>query len=563
VSSNLFQRRKLRLTLLILLACALIGGVGGSVSAGGPTPKPDAEEHEPLAHNPAAVTASCGVERWSVKTGTDADAGLIHLQSTTSTTIASLTSLQAPGSLPANNRVQPTETTVFRVQATLTQYKLESDSDYHLILVDGSGHSMIAEIPDPSCVGSSSQLLTSIQKARSEFDAKYTPTTSFQTANVPVTITGVGFFDFLHGQTGVAPNGIELHAVLDIQFGTGGGGSVTVTNPGSKTGTVGTAASLQIQTNDTAGGTLSYSATGLPTGLAISSSTGLISGTPTAAGTFSTTITATDSTGPSGSATFTWTINPATGNTVTVTNPGNKTGTVGTATSLQIHASDSASGQALTYSATGLPTGLTINSSTGLVSGTPATAGTSTVTVKATDTTNASGSATFTWAISPASGNCTPGQQLGNPGFETGTAAPWTTSSGVVADNSSEPPHGGSWDAWLDGYGATHTDVLSQPVTLPSGCSTFSLSFWLHTDTAETSTTGAYDTLKVQILNSSGTVLTTLATYSNLDHNTGYTQHTFNLSAYAGQSITLKFTGSEDYTKQTSFVVDDTALDIS
>ena len=77
---------------------------------------------------------------------------------------------------------------------------------------------MIVEIPDPLCVGSSSPLLSGIQNARSQFDARYNVTTSFQTTNVPVTVTGVGFFDFLHGQTGVAPNGIELHAVLDIQF---------------------------------------------------------------------------------------------------------------------------------------------------------------------------------------------------------------------------------------------------------------------------------------------------------------------------------------------------------
>ena len=80
---------------------------------------------------------------------------------------------------------------------------------------------MIAEIPDPACVGCRQPAATGITKARNEFDAKYTPTSSFQTANVPITVTGVGFFDFLHGQTGVAPNGIELHAVLDIQFGSG------------------------------------------------------------------------------------------------------------------------------------------------------------------------------------------------------------------------------------------------------------------------------------------------------------------------------------------------------
>jgi len=168
------------------------------------------------------LNGSCGVERWSVKTSTDADAGLINLQSTTQTTIASLTSLPAPTTLPANNRIQPTETTVFQLHATLTEYKLEPDSDYHLILSDGSGNTMISEIASPACVGSSSVLLPDIQNAHSEFDAQYTPTSSFQTANVPVIVTGVGFFDFLHGQTGVAPNGIELHAVLDIQFGTGG-----------------------------------------------------------------------------------------------------------------------------------------------------------------------------------------------------------------------------------------------------------------------------------------------------------------------------------------------------
>ncbi|MBV9857404.1 MAG: glycoside hydrolase family 11 protein [Streptosporangiaceae bacterium] len=90
-------------------------------------------------------------------------------------------------------------------------------------------------------------------------------------------------------------------------------------------------------------------------------------------------------------------------NTVTVTNPGSQTGTVGTAASVQIHASDSA-GQALSYSATGLPAGLSVNSSTGLISGTPAAAGTSTVTVTASDSTGASGSATFTWTIASSGG---------------------------------------------------------------------------------------------------------------------------------------------------------------
>jgi len=165
------------------------------------------------------IAVTCGVERWSVKTGTDEDVNLINLSNTTTTTIANLAALSAPSPIPLNNRVQPTETTVFSITATLTVYKREDDSDYHLVISDGNGHTMITEIADPQCVGAGSPLLPGIQNARSEFDARLTATTSFKTANLVVTVTGVGFFDFKHGQTGVAPNAIELHPLLDISFG--------------------------------------------------------------------------------------------------------------------------------------------------------------------------------------------------------------------------------------------------------------------------------------------------------------------------------------------------------
>lgn len=167
----------------------------------------------------AAVAATCGVERWSVKTGTDPDVSSINLASKTIATIASLTSLPAPNPIPANSRVKPTETTVFSVTAMLTVYKREDDSDYHLVISDGSGNTMITEIADPACVGAGSPLLSGIQNARAEFDARLRATTSFKTANLAVTVTGVGFFDFKHGQTGLAPNAIELHPLLDITFG--------------------------------------------------------------------------------------------------------------------------------------------------------------------------------------------------------------------------------------------------------------------------------------------------------------------------------------------------------
>jgi len=244
---------------------------------------------------------------------------------------------------------------------------------------------------------------------------------------------------------------------------------------------------------------------------------------------------------------------------VTVTNPGAQTSTVGTAVSLQVQASDTAGG-ALSYSATGLPAGLSINATSGLISGTPTTSGTYSVTVTATDSTGPSGSASFTWTVGTSS--CTSQQLLGNPGFETGSAAPWTASSGVIYGGTKEPARTGSWDAWLDGYGTTTTDTLAQAATLPSGCASYAFSFYMHVDTAETSTTAKNDTLKLQLLNGSGTVLANLYTYSNLNANTGYSKHTFNLASYAGQKVTIKFTGSENSTLQTSFVIDDTALTV-
>jgi hypothetical protein len=245
------------------------------------------------------------------------------------------------------------------------------------------------------------------------------------------------------------------------------------------------------------------------------------------------------------------------GTTVTVTNPGNRTGTVGTATSLQIQASDSG-GATLTYAASGLPTGLSVNSSTGLVSGTPTAAGTFAVQVSASDPTGASGSASFSWTISgTGGGGCPPKQLLGNPGFETGTATPWSASSGVLNNSSTEPAHGGSWDAWLDGYGTTHTDTLSQTVSVPAGCASVTLSYWLHVDTAETSTSTAFDQLTVR----AGSAI--LATYSNLDAGTGYRQQTVSVPGVAGTSVTVSFTGVEGARLQTSFVLDDIALTVA
>ena len=154
------------------------------------------------------------------------------------------------------------------------------------------------------------------------------------------------------------------------------------------------------------------------------------------------------------------------------------------------------------------------------------------------------------------------GQLLGNPGFETGSAAPWVASAGVIDSSTSEPAHSGAWKAWLDGYGTTHTDTLYQDVTIPSTATSATLTFWLHIDSAETTTSVQYDKLQVQVRNTANTVLATLATYSNLNKATGYSQKSFNLIAYKGQTVRIYFLGTEDSSLQTSFVIDDTALNV-
>ena len=241
------------------------------------------------------------------------------------------------------------------------------------------------------------------------------------------------------------------------------------------------------------------------------------------------------------------------GGGVTANNPGNKTGTVGTPiTSFTMTASGGTG--SYTWSATGLPAGISISSG-GTVSGTPTTAGTSTVTATARDTAGATGSTTFTFTIGTGGGGCaSPGQKLGNPGFESGTA-PWTATAGVIGAFSGEAPHSGTRFAWLDGYGTTHTDTLSQSVTIPAGCSA-TLSFFLHIDTAETTTTTQFDKLTVKL----GT--TTVATFSNLNKAAGYTQRSFVVTGQSG-TVSLLFTATEDVSLQTSFVIDDTAVTAS
>ncbi|WP_082598678.1 MULTISPECIES: M1 family metallopeptidase [unclassified Kitasatospora] len=151
---------------------------------------------------------------------------------------------------------------------------------------------------------------------------------------------------------------------------------------------------------------------------------------------------------------------------------------------------------------------------------------------------------------------CATTQVVANGGFESGTS-PWAASSGVITSDGGQSPHGGTRFAWLNGYGSSHTDTLSQTLALPADCTSATLTLWLHVDTTETTTSVAYDRLTAKIGG------TTLATWSNLDARTGYVQKSFDVSSFTGQSIALSFSGTEDSSRQTSFVLDDIALNTS
>ena len=169
-----------------------------------------------------------------------------------------------------------------------------------------------------------------------------------------------------------------------------------------------------------------------------------------------------------------------------------------------------------------------------------------------------SGTTPYTLTLTYTAGTGTT-ELVANGGFESG-ATVWTASSGVIDNSTTQAAHLGSWKAWLDGYGATHTDTLLQAVTIPAAAPTATLTFWLKVVSSETSTTTALDTLKVQVRNTSGTVLATLATYSNLNKGTTYVQKSFDLSAYKGQTVQLYFVGVESASVATSFLVDDVSL---
>lgn len=169
---------------------------------------------------PAHASTTCGVWRWPVKTGSDADRYKVN-RTVTYTTIHYLRTRTPPSSFPSyyqNHRFRGAERHTYQLTARLTQFRLEDDGDIHLVLRNSSGKDMIAEIPRPGCVASSSLWKTAIRAARASFTNHYRVTTSWRYVNRRITLRGLGFFDEIHNVTGQAPNGIELHPVIRVRF---------------------------------------------------------------------------------------------------------------------------------------------------------------------------------------------------------------------------------------------------------------------------------------------------------------------------------------------------------
>jgi hypothetical protein len=349
-------------------------------------------------------------------------------------------------------------------------------------------------------------------------------------------------------------------------------------SPSSLTVTQGTSGTSTVTIHPSGGftGSVTLSASGLPSG--VTASFGTNPATSTSVVTFTASSTATTGTstvtitGTSGTLTHTTTVSltitaPAQPNFSLSASPSSVSVVQGNTATSTITVTDTGGFTgAVTLSASGLPSGVTAafgtnpTTSTSVVTFTAsstATLGTATVTITGT-----SGTLTHTTTISLTVNSSAAQNLIVNGGFETGTATPWTLTAGVLNNSTAEPTHTGAWDAWLDGYGTTHTDTATQTVTIPSTITTATLTFWLHIDTAETTTTTAFDTLTVQVLNSSNTVLATLGTFSNLNHAAGYQQHSFSVAQFKGQTVKIRFTGREDVSLQTSFVIDDVSLNV-
>jgi hypothetical protein len=326
-----------------------------------------------VAEQPAAAygPSYCSGYRWNVKTGQDPQAGLVNLGSVTPTTVGYLTSLPAQPSLPDTSRLAPTEVTQYQITGKIVDFALQHDNDYHVVIQDNSSSNvMITEIPDPACVPSTSPFAAMAANARSVFTAN-----ANTALGATVAIKGVGFFDNNTLTSSVAPNKIELHPVLDINFNPGTPPPTNYFTMNASPGSVGvmqgqsTSTSIATQVTSGSSQSVALSASGLPSG-----ATASFSPNPVTSGQGSTMTIATSSSTPTG----TYTVNvKGTGTSTTYTTSMSLTVTAGNDFSLSASpnsvtvpqglsgtttitsAVTNGSGQTVSLSASGLPAGAT------------------------------------------------------------------------------------------------------------------------------------------------------------------------------------------------------------
>lgn len=157
------------------------------------------------------VGVACGVERWSVKTLSDAEAWRVEPGNVVFTSIAALNAGPARCLSTPDRRSYPEEFQAFEVVGRVTRVRTEDDRDLHVVVADEAGNTVIAEVADPACSGAvSSPHLAALQAARRTFLALGVA------EGRRVRVRGVGFYDPPHGQSGMARSCMELHPVLAI-----------------------------------------------------------------------------------------------------------------------------------------------------------------------------------------------------------------------------------------------------------------------------------------------------------------------------------------------------------
>jgi hypothetical protein len=234
---------------------------------------------------------------------------------------------------------------------------------------------------------------------------------------------------------------------------------------------------------------------------------------------------------------------PTPANRITVTAPAHQFNAVGDVVSLRVQATDSEP-RDVRFAATDLPAGLQLDASTGLIHGRPTQPGTHSVTLTATDSTKARGNTVISWVVSTRKGS----RSAVNGDFEAGTGG-WTQSAGVIRDDGQYSNDGLGY-AWLGGYGSTHTDSLSQRITIPF-TGRPSLRFALRVNGDDTAN---QDALQLTVDGR------TVRTFTAAESGPTYVDQSVDLTPYRGRTVTLAWTSTEDDATPTTFLLDDIAV---